>query len=69
MTIRDYLDLRRSKQWYYDAVEGYLVLQGISKKKARSLMRRYGLRKRLNLYTKEQLHYPIEATANEILSM
>ncbi len=61
--------LKRSKQWYRDAVEGCLVVQGISKREAKVLIRKYGLKERLNLYTNEQLHYPIEATVKEILSM
>lgn len=67
--MRKATNVKKDKQWYRDAVEGCLIVQGIPKKEAKLLIRRYGLKERLNLYTNEQLHYPIEATVKEILSM
>lgn len=64
----DDIELIENKEWYMAAVEGCLVLRGMTKKEAKELISSYQLKERLDTYTDLQLHYDIEVTADEILS-
>ena len=58
--------LRSAKQWYVDAVVGSLILYGYTKREAKRIVRRYGLKDLLNENVLEVLHTPIEQTVDEI---
>lgn len=63
------MNMRQAKKWYIDATIGYLILNGFSKREAHRLARRYGIRKMLADFTMETLHYPVEQTGEEIISL
>lgn len=60
--------LEEAKQWYLDAVESNLILRGMPKKKAQVLIKKYKLKKMLNLFPEIQMHYRVEDTADEIVA-
>lgn len=60
-------ELQESKSWYMSAVEGNLVLRGMTKEEAIGLMDNYKLKERLDAFPDVQLHYDIDATVNEML--
>ena len=60
-------ELQESKSWYMSAVEGNLVLRGMTKEEAIGLMDNYKLQERLDAFPDIQLHYDIDATVNEML--
>lgn len=60
-------ELQASKSWYMSAVEGNLVLRGMTKEEAIGLMDNYKLKERLDAFPDVQLHYDIDATVNEML--
>lgn len=62
-------ELNKDKAWYMSAVEGCLILRGISKKQARQLIRDYKLKERLDDFPEIQLHYDVEVTADEIMTV
>ena len=60
--------IRSAKRWYYDAVIGGIILEGFTKREAKRMVREYRLKHMLNKYPETTLHYPIEATIDEILN-
>ncbi len=58
---------RKTKHWYYDAVVAYITLQGYSRRKARQMVNKYGLKTLLRRYAAHTMHYPPSATAEMIL--
>ena len=61
--------LEDSKSWYMSAVEGCLILRGMTKEQANKLIQQYQLKERLDLFPELQLHYDIEVTADEIIAV
>lgn len=51
------------------AVEGCLILRGMTKEQANKLIQQYQLKERLDLFPELQLHYDIEVTADEIIAV
>lgn len=62
-------NLEGSKEWYYDAVHSSLILRRETKQEAEQLLKKYMLKERLDQYPQVQLHYDVEATADEVLEM
>ena len=62
-------ELQEGKKWYMSAVEGSLVLRGMTKEDAMDLINKYRLQEKLDLFPDIQMHYPIEATVKEILAV
>lgn len=62
-------ELNENKKWYMSAVEGCLVLRGMSKKQAKIFISNYKLKERLDAFPEVQLHYEVEVTADEIVAM
>lgn len=62
-------ELKQEKAWYMSAVESCLILRGMTKKEAAVLIKKYRLKERLDRYPELQLHYDVEVTADEILSV
>lgn len=60
---------RATSRWYYDAVVGYLIYSGFTRKEAREMVRKYRLKKLLRKYTVHILHDPIEATVKRVIEM
>ena len=58
-----------NKNWYMDAVESSLILRGMTRDRARDLIKQYDLRGRLDAFPELQLHYDVEVTADEIMRM
>ena len=63
------MELMENKKWYMSAVEGCLVLRGMTKEQADTLIRKYKLQERLDAFPEVQLHYDVEVTADEIVMM
>lgn len=61
-------ELDKNKEWYMSAVEGCLILRGMSKERAEGLICNYRLKERLDAFPEIQLHYDIEVTADEIVN-
>lgn len=62
-------ELEENKSWYLSAVESCLILRGMSKEQASDLIRRYKLKERLDQFPDVQLHYDVETTADEIVTV
>lgn len=62
-------NLVKDKEWYMSAVESCLILRGMTKEQAISLIKKYRLKERLDAFPDIQLHYDVEVTADEILSV
>lgn len=62
-------DLEKSKEWYYDAVESCLILRGKTRKEAQELLANYQLKERLEQFPYVQLHYDVEAIAEEVVEL
>lgn len=60
--------ISRAKRWYYDAIVGYIVCRGYTRREAKKMVRRYGLRKMLRKYTITLLRDPIEVIAHRIIN-
>ncbi len=61
--------MRVTTRWYYDAVVGYLIYSGYTRKEAKGMVRKYHLKKLLRKYTVHILHDPIEATVKRVMEM
>lgn len=61
--------LEQSKIWYFDAVVAKLITTGLTKDESEEMVAKYRLKERLEKFPNVQLHYDIDATADEILSM
>lgn len=61
--------MSETKEWYFDAVVGSLVLRGFTKPQALSMIEAYKLAERLEKFPDIQLHYDVDATAEEIMAM
>lgn len=62
-------NMRATTQWYYDAVVGYLIYSGYTRKEAKAMVRKYRLKKLLKKYTVYILHDPIEATVKRVIEI
>ena len=62
-------ELNENKSWYMSAVESCLILRGKTKEQAKELIEKYNLKGRLDAFPEIQLHYDVEVTANEILTV
>lgn len=62
------MNLNASKAWYMSAVEGCLILRGMTKEQASELIKQYRLEERIDAFPDLQLHYDVEVTADEIVS-
>ncbi len=62
-------ELQEYKSWYMSAVEGSLILRGMTKQEAVNIITKYKLKERLDEFPDIQMHYDIEATVNEILEL
>ena len=60
-------DMKSSKRWYYDAVVGYIVLNGYTTKEAKEMIRKAKLKLQLKKYAASTLRTPVEHTAENIL--
>lgn len=61
--------LEERKSWYMSAVESCLILRGMTREKALDLIGKYKLRERLDAFPELQMHYDVEVTADEIVSV
>lgn len=61
-------ELKENKSWYISAVESCLILRGMTKKQAKTLVNTYRLKERLDIFPELQLHYDVETTADEIMA-
>ncbi len=62
-------ELKQEKAWYMSAVESCLILHGMTRKEAVALIKKYHLKEHLHRYPELQMHYDVEVTADEILSI
>lgn len=62
-------EFNESKSWYMSAVESCLILRGMTKKEATDLITKYRLEERIDAFPELQLHYDVEVTADEIVSV
>lgn len=62
-------ELDENKAWYLAAVEGCLVLRGMTREDAQRLMQKYKLKERLDAFPEIQLHYDVEVTTDEIIAV
>lgn len=62
-------ELERDKAWYMSAVEGCLILRGMTEEQAVELINKYQLKERLDAFPDVQLHYDVEVTADEIVTV
>lgn len=60
--------LSENKSWYMSAVESCLILRGMTRSQALSLIKNYQLQERLDAFPEVQLHYDVEVTADEIVT-
>lgn len=60
-------NLEASKEWYTQAVESCLILRGLTRDEAISKMKEYQFYEKLERFPYVQLHYDVEATADEIM--
>ena len=60
-------ELNENKEWYMDAVESCLILRGMTRSKANAMIQKYQLKERLDAFPEIQLHYDIDATADEVI--
>lgn len=57
------------KEWYMSAVESCLILRGITREQALQLIKNYKLKERVDAFPEIQLHYDVEVTADEIITV
>ncbi len=62
-------ELNDSIAWYMSAVESCLILRGMTKAQAIELIQKYQLKERLDKFPELQLHYDVEVTADEIITV
>lgn len=62
-------ELNDNKAWYISEVESCLILRGMSCEQAKELISAYKLQERLDAFPELQLHYDVETTADEIVSV
>ncbi len=59
-------DLESSKRWYTDAVENALIQRGLTREEALAKMQESGYYEKMERFPYVQLHYDVEAAADEI---
>ena len=58
--------LESSKRWYNDAVENALIQRGLTREEALAKMQESGYYEKMERFPYVQLHYDVEAAADEI---
>lgn len=61
------LPIEKQKQWYFDAVEGYIVYKGHLKEEAEKGVRQYRLKERLDISPDAIMHYCVEDIGDDII--
>lgn len=60
-------NVKNTRRWYYDAVVGYIIYSGYTRREAKRMVRRYGLRKIIRKYSVYLLRDTVEVTADRII--
>lgn len=63
------MEFIENKSWYISAVESCLILRGMTKEDAAELIKKNRLEERIDAFPELQLHYDVEVTADEIVSV